>query len=147
VPVAADPQQLEVDAPGGGDRAFVCGAGSRDVVGLTVGSVQVVRREVDQGGELPLDDLAVALRVPRRQAEVLVEGERRGVGERDLAGLEPSDQLGVDRRGAGTGGQAQDRGRLRPDQVDDGVRDEAGPLLLGLEDHDLHRSAHLSCAS
>jgi hypothetical protein len=59
--------------------------------------MQVVGRQVDEGGELALDDLAVPLRMARRQPEVLVQGERGRRGEGHLPRLETAHQLRVHR--------------------------------------------------
>ena len=59
VAVGADPEQLQVDAPGGGDRDLVGGARRGQVLGEAVGPVHVGGSQVDPGDQLAVDDVAV----------------------------------------------------------------------------------------
>jgi hypothetical protein len=59
VPVAADPQQLDVDAARVAERRLVGLAGRQQVVGMDVGPADGAGREVDVRLQLPGDERPV----------------------------------------------------------------------------------------
>ena len=126
VPVAADAEDLEVDPPGLRDRRLVGGTSGDEVGSVARGPVDASRVEVDARRELALDHGAVGLRMASRQTDVLVEQERRGGGERQLAGGMATDELVVDRQRGAAGGQSEHCVGTSPDQLLDGVGDDDG---------------------
>ncbi len=98
VPVGADPEDLQVDAPGRADRILVFGAGGRQVGGQAVGPLDRACREVDLGHEHVVDDGPVPLRMIGGQSDVLVEGEAAGPAERDQPRIATRREFVVDRQ-------------------------------------------------
>ncbi|VXB86016.1 hypothetical protein BACI9J_560001 [Bacillus altitudinis] len=82
-----------------------------------------------------------------RDADVLVEGEPTGLGERDLARLHPAPQVGVDALRAGSGGETDDGGRLLGDDGRDLGRGDATDLVRRGQDDDLHTTSLLVMTS
>ena len=76
MPVGADAQNLEVNAAGVRNGAFVHLARGRQVRGQSVGPRHVSRIDIDLVNELVPDDAEVPLRMVLRQADILVEHER-----------------------------------------------------------------------
>ena len=145
VAVAADAEDLEVDAAGLGELRLVGGAGGRHVG--RVGAVHAVGGQAQVVGQLAGDGGPVGLRMAGRQADVLVEQERPHlVVRRPGAGPVARDQLGVRRHGGRAGGQPQHGRRAGADQCLDGVRGERGHLGGGGERDDLHYERPSSAA-
>ena len=71
--VGADAEELEVDATRGRDRLLVGRALPGQVGRVAVGPAHVVGIEVDPADEIPVDHRSVALVVPARESDVLVE--------------------------------------------------------------------------
>jgi hypothetical protein len=145
VAVAADAEDLEVDAAGLGELRLVGGTGGRHVG--RVGAVHAVGRQAQVVGQLAGDRGPVGLRVGGRQADVLVEQEGPHlVVRRAGAGPVPRDQLGVRRHGGRAGGQPQHGRGAGADQCLDGVRGERSHLGVGGERDDLHYERPSSAA-
>src|SRR3954451_5442056 len=85
VTVRADPEYLQVDATGSGDRALVAGAFLIDVRSGPVEEVDEMPGDVHAAEQVRLHVGAVAAGVIRREAEELVEIERARLGQIDFA--------------------------------------------------------------
>ena len=107
--VAADPEDLQVDPARLGDLSLIVRRGGRQVIGRSVGSVDGPLGEVDAGGDLGVDDVAIALRMIVGDADVFVEHERLRVSEGQPLVLVASGQLIVDAQRARSGRQPDDR--------------------------------------
>ncbi|MCO5561366.1 hypothetical protein L7F22_014987 [Adiantum nelumboides] len=125
VPVAADAEDLQVHRAARGEQPFVVRRCPGRVRAGAVRGVHRGRVDVEVVGELAADDLAVGLRVPRGQAQVLVEQEGAGPGEGQPLVAVAADQLGVGGQRGAAGGEPEGR---RPagvpgQDVGDGVGD------------------------
>ena len=83
VPVGADPEHLQIDAPGIGDFTFVAHALGLRIRGRAVEKMPVLRLDVHVAEQVLLHEASIAARVIRRYAEELVEVERRDLREID----------------------------------------------------------------
>ncbi len=116
VPVAADAEDLQVDASFVGDHPLVLLAVGGEVERPAVGHVRVARVDVDVIEEVLLHEVAIAVRVGGTEAHVLVEVE----GD-DARKIEPflavhADQLGIRAQRRAAGGQSEHAGGLLADQ-------------------------------
>jgi hypothetical protein len=74
------------------------------------------------------------------QPDVLVEGEAAGPSEGDQPGIAAGSQLVVDRQRRRSGGQAEHRSRLSPQQRGDRIGSKTPDGLGVLQDDDFHRA-------
>jgi len=142
-PCGADTQDLQIDPPGLGDRLFVGRTRRHDVLCEAVGPLDRAGGKVHTLGELVLDHVPVALGVPRGEADILVERECPGPGERETVLDVQPDELIIDRERAGAGRQAEHRVRSRPQQRADRACGELCELL-GRCDNNLHEPPSLA---
>ena len=108
VAVAADAEELQVDAAGLADGVFV---GFAVVVVVAtdgaIGDVDVVGIDVDVGEEILLHEMMETLRMRGGEAEVLVKIESDDLGEIERAGFVETDEFLVDGDHGAPGGQAE----------------------------------------
>src|SRR5262245_56950089 len=81
VPVQSQAQDLQTDAAGSLDRAFVAFAFAPDVACRAVEKMNAAPGKVDVIEQMPLHERAVAVRIVCAEADELVEVERRGSAE------------------------------------------------------------------
>ena len=137
--VAADAQQLHVDAAGGFDGSVVTLGFGNQVFGIAVGQVGFLH--VDVVKQLGLHEGVVAGFVFDVQTHVFVQVVADAFGEVQNAFLVPGDQLLVAADGGRTGGKAQNgvglAGDLRSEEQRGGLAD-----LLGIfKNTNLHGDA------
>src|SRR5450631_35970 len=117
VPVGPDAQDLQIDPAGRGDCVFVGCARTQNVDCKPIGTADRARSKVHPLDDLVLDDVEVALGMITRKADILIEGEGLGHGERQtLLVVEPG-ELVVDRQRARTGRETEHRVRSREQQL------------------------------
>src|SRR5699024_4993243 len=138
VPIGADSQDLQVHAASLRNLRFVPGAGLADVAREPVGRVHRVIREVDVRGEFGSDHVRVRLRVVAGKPHIFIEGERLRASEAHLTRLIAADQLRVEGKRRGTGGQSENRIRLAFEQFADGVRGDWSDLSGILGNNNFH---------
>ena len=76
-PFVPEPEDLQIDAAGAFDRALVAPHSARQVGRWPVEEMNPARRQVDVVEEMPLHERAIAARIRRRDADELIEVERR----------------------------------------------------------------------
>ncbi len=122
VPVAADAQQLHVDAAGPGDGGLVLAAMLVEPIGRdqTVGDEDVLGADVDVVEKVLVHPAVIALQPLGPQAQVFVEVERDDVDQVEPLVLVQSHQLAIDAHRRAAGRQPQ-HGLLpmRPSLADD----------------------------
>ena len=141
VPGAADAEHLQVDAARRGDVALVALPRALGRPAVVARHAHERRVEPERFDDLAGDDGAVALRVPGRQADVLVEGEAAHPPQVERARGSFSDRLPHRKRG-GSGGESQHGIRLAGDQARDELGGELAALRRIADEHHLgHQTA------
>src|SRR3954452_25128246 len=137
--VGTDPEQLQIDASGVTYLCLVPVAGEDDVVGCSVRHVDVARIDVDEAGEVLLDEDSVRRWMAEGQTDVFVEKEGGHLAKRQSGVAATAHQLVVEGQGRAAGRQPQHGVWPPGDQTVDDVRAEhrdGGGIRLY---HDLHR--------
>ena len=138
VPVRADPEQLEVDAAGLGQRPVVRLAGGEDVLGGAVGAHERVLAQPERLDDLAQHHRTVGLGVPGRQPDVLVELADPGPGGVHRAGRDLGRERLVDGQRGRAGRHAEQGVGLAADQGGHGLRDELAACLGVRDDDNFH---------
>ena len=110
--IAADPENLQIDAAGLTNRLFIGGAILVVIApARSIGNVNVCGIDVDVAEKILLHEVAKTLRMIRGQADVFIEVERRHLREIQIFLAVHSRQFGVntDRRGSGRKAERQRR--------------------------------------
>ncbi|OEI67434.1 hypothetical protein Cus16_2867 [Curtobacterium sp. ER1/6] len=147
VPVRPDPEDLHVHSSGCADGGVVLLRREGQVAGAAVRHADARRVEAERLHDVALDHGRVGLGVLERDPDVLVEGEPARGRERDLAGLDPSAQVGVDALRAGARGESHDGGRLLGDDRGDLGGGDTTDLGRRRQDDDLHGATLLVMTS
>src|SRR5439155_8535230 len=95
VPVAANAQDLQVNGAGVVNSLLVLPAMEFKIGGPTIGNVRRGQADVDMVEQIDLHELAVALRMNRRQAHVLIEIERGDERKIEALLLVQADELPI----------------------------------------------------
>jgi hypothetical protein len=112
VPVHPQPKDLQIDAAGAVDRAFVAAAFPLHVAGRAVQEMYPARRQVDVIEQLGLHESAITAWIARVEADEFVEVEGRGAAEIGAAETVQPDQLAIQRDRRSAGRQAENHRRL-----------------------------------
>ena len=139
VAVVADAQQLQVNAAHIVNDRVIAGALGGGVHVGAVRQVDGLGTDVDMVKQVAVHEAPVAFGVLLGQAAVLVQVDRRDLGEVDVALVVPLDQLLVGAHGRTAGGQAQHAVGLHDDLGRDDVGGLAGHVVVIFCTDDLHK--------
>ena len=151
-----DPQELEIDAAGVGDRALVVATVSLDLVAWNVaaGDVHVLPGDVHVVEEVLPHEPVVAVQALGRHRVVLVEVEGHDVGEIETCLAMQADQLAIDANRRGAGRKPQHRAlpgiAAAADDLGHAPGDPAGDVVVRLGHDDRNpflTLAHTSLAA
>src|SRR6266542_1259337 len=144
---AANPEQLQVNAPGANNGGLVFGAMSRQIRSEAVWKMNVIRRKVNLAEKVLAHELPVRTGMIRCQAHVLVEIEGHDPGEIQSILLMHPRQCGIDTDGCGTCRQPQHTLRLALNLASQDLRGSLLGFGRGGFDDDFHaESARPVCA-
>jgi hypothetical protein len=131
MPVAADPQQHQVEAANRGDPALVAAGFPTHVARVPVQELDPIGRKVDAVEQVAPHEGMVALRVARAQTGELIEIERRRAAEVGTALLVQPHELAVERNRCAAGRQSQHERWPRSKRAREEVRQRATRLAGG----------------
>ena len=136
--VAAEAEQLDVDAAGGDDPILVGAALGVEIWRGAVGDVGAGEVDVDVPEKIFLHEKPIRLRVRRGQPDVFVEVERGDAAEIEALGPVEPDEFLIEPERRATGGEAEDGVRFFADDAGDDFGTEHATDLGGIADEDFH---------
>ena len=117
VPVAADPQDLQIDAARVLDHLFVALATGLEVRRPAVGHMRLGGDKVQVLEQILLHEVAVALRMVLRQADVFIQVEGGDLGKVEPFFAMQANQFPIHAQGRSARGKSQHASGLPADQI------------------------------
>src|SRR5690606_14414723 len=138
MPVVADAEQLQVDAPAGCKRCIVLRALVLRPFGKSVRNMRIVSLDINMIEELFLHVISITLGMIRRQAEILIQVESGSMPVADQILLVQGNHLLIDADRRAAGGQSKHSMRIRLNCAGDESRRCRVQGLLTRERQDIH---------